>query len=217
MRNLLFIVLSVVGLGGLAVMALVGAFIVRAWFSTPFEVLGFGGAPQQPIAFPHTKHVQDAGIDCTFCHRNVTIGKPATVPAVEQCMFCHKIIGQPRGEESGLPEIVKLNELSGWDPSQFRFTDPQPVDWNRVHRLPDHVRFTHEAHLTYFTQDHLERGQVFPLVEVKGIEASQVCAICHGDVGSMEVVEQVRTLKMADCVDCHRQNNAPTDCVYCHY
>lgn len=185
------VIISVAGLVGFAVVVLVVAFILRAWLATPFEVFGFGQPPEQPIDFPHTKHVEVAGIDCTFCHRNAVDGSAATVPAVEQCMFCHKIIeGTDRPGE--VAKVVQAAE------------DGTPINWERVHRLPDHVRFKHEPHLTYFTQ-------------VEGQQASNVCSTCHGDVGSMETVRQVRTLKMSDCVDCHRENSAPTDCTACHY
>jgi hypothetical protein len=46
---------------------------------------------------------------------------------------------------------------------------------------------------------------------------SAVCSTCHGDVASMTKVSQVKPLKMSDCVDCHRDNGAPTDCTTCHY
>ena len=86
-------------LGGLVmtiVAVLVISFILRAWWFTP--LFGFGaGGPEQPIAFPHTVHVRDAGIDCQFCHRNVAKGDAATLPAVQQCLLCHKTI---TGEEN---------------------------------------------------------------------------------------------------------------------
>ena len=77
------------------------------------------------------------GLDCTFCHRNVDKGATASVPPVEQCIFCHKIVG------TDLPEVVKL--VNAWD-------NKEAVAWERVHRLPDSVRFVHEAHIRYFTQ-----------------------------------------------------------------
>ncbi len=128
-------------------------------------------------------------MDCTFCHRTVIEEKSAGIPPVEQCMFCHRIVGE------GLPEVEKLRDF---------YNSGQPIDWVRVHRLPDHVRFVHEAHITFFT----EKNNVLP---------SQVCSTCHGDVANMTKVKQVRVLKMGDCVDCHRQNSAPTDCTTCHY
>jgi hypothetical protein len=78
------------------------------------------------------------------------------------------------------------------------------IDWVRVHRVPDHVHFVHEAHIRFFTaQD--------------GVEASAVCSTCHGDVTATPKIRLNRDLKMGDCVDCHRDNGAPTDCTTCHY
>ena len=43
------------------------------------------------------------------------------------------------------------------------------------------------------------------------------CSVCHGDVGSVAgQVTQVRVLEMGDCVGCHKQNSAPTQCATCH-
>ena len=181
---------AMVGLCLTALLVLVLVFLIRAWFTDPFPVLGMENNPTQPINFPHTVHAQEAGIECEFCHRNVAKGEAATVPAVEQCLICHDVI-----DDSQKPEISVLLAYANAG---------QPVDWNRVHRMPDHVQFAHEPHIRHFTQ-------------AEGIPVGQVCATCHGDVGGMEQVRQVRGLKMGDCVDCHKQNDAPTDCVACHY
>ena len=149
------------------------------------------GPPDQPIAFDHTVHAGDAGIACEFCHRGVTTQASATVPAVEQCMFCHAVVATDR------PEIQLL---------QAHWETNMPVNWTRVHRLPDHVDFTHAPHIQI------------------GIE----CSTCHGDVASMEQVQQVRSLNMGDCQNCHRQGvertvdgrtetvAGPLDCAACH-
>jgi hypothetical protein len=181
MRLTLRLLLPSLLLGGL-VSLVVGAFVGWRVLAHYFPALEgpAKAAPAQPIAFPHPVHVQEAGIPCEFCHRNVRKGASATVPAVEQCMFCHRIIG------SGLPEVEKLRGLA---------QEGKPVNWARVHRLPDHVRFVHEPH----------------------IRAGVSCSTCHGQVERMTRVRQVRSLKMGDCVNCHRANNAPTDCVVCHY
>ena len=186
------LVLGIVAVGGLAGFVLsVGllALVLSTWFGLPLEVFGLNEGPDQPIAFPHTVHVQQIGLDCTFCHRNVTIGAAATVPAVGLCMSCHVSVGD------GKPEVEKLRQFH---------EDNRPIDWVRVHRVPDHVHFVHEAHVRFFS-------------ERNGTEASATCQLCHGDVGAMTKVRQVRSLKMGDCVDCHRDNSAPTDCLTCHY
>ena len=81
-RLLILGVLSLGGLGSAVVGLVVVAFVIPAWLGMPLNVFGFNEGPDQPIAFPHTVHVGELGLDCTFCHRNVTKGAAATVPAV---------------------------------------------------------------------------------------------------------------------------------------
>ena len=181
--------LGVITLAFLVVAALALTFVISAWLGRPV-VFGYSEGPDQPIAFPHPTHVEDLGMDCTFCHRNVTKGAAATIPSAGLCLTCHQVVGDD------LPEIEKLREMV--------VENERPIDWVRVHRVPDHVHFVHEAHIKFFS-------------ERDGIAETAVCATCHGDVGSMEKVEQVRALKMGDCVNCHRDNGAPTDCTTCHY
>ena len=181
--------LGVITLAFLVVAALALTFVISAWLGRPV-VFGYSEGPDQPIAFPHPTHVEDLGMDCTFCHRNVTEGAAATIPSAGLCLTCHQVVGDD------LPEIEKLREMV--------VENERPIDWVRVHRVPDHVHFVHEAHIRFFS----ERDR---------IPETAVCATCHGDVGSMEKVEQVRALKMGDCVNCHRDNGAPTDCTTCHY
>ncbi len=73
--------------------------------------------------------------------------------------------------------------------------ESRPVDWIHVYRVPDHVRFTHAPH----------------------VQAGVACSECHGDVANTTLLTQARTLKMGDCLGCHRQRGAPTDCWTCHY
>ena len=187
-------------MGGLittGILMVVLVFVLRAWWSTPFQVFGMGEPPEQPIAFPHTVHVGIAGISCAFCHSNVMEGDAASVPAVEQCMFCHATI---QGDKAP-PEVAKV---------VAHFNENRPINWTKVHRLPDHVQFAHEPHVRFLTQ-------------VQGLSIEQACSTCHGQVREMVEVEQVRRLKMGDCVDCHRdnvvltENKDITDCTTCHY
>jgi len=197
-RKLLLLSLPVVLIGGL-VATIIGGFViwrVAAHYFYPLELIA-KAAPTQPIRFTHVTHAGQLGIDCTFCHRTVTEERTAGIPAVQQCMFCHAVI---KGvEEDKASEIAKLQEYAAND---------EPIDWIRVHRLPDHVQFTHEVHIRRLPE-------VLGLGEDFQIQA--VCSTCHGKIWEMEEVRQVRALKMGNCVDCHRANNAPTDCVICHY
>lgn len=142
-------------------------------------------APDQPIDFPHTVHAGTLNLDCTFCHRSATTEAQAGLPALEQCMFCHTAV-QEAGTTRGTVQIDLL--LEAWN-------NYEGVEWNRVHQLPDHVQFVHEAH----------------------INAGFECSTCHGDVQEMVKIKQVRDLRMDDCVQCHLANDAPIDCTTCHY
>jgi hypothetical protein len=143
----------------------------------------FGPAPVQPVAFYHSIHATTLKLDCQFCHRGAATGPAATVPAVEQCMFCHSVV---TGSGAQAAEIAKVR--AAWD-------QKQPIDWVRVTQMPDHVHFVHSAHIQ------------------RGFD----CTVCHGNVAQMQQVAQVRSLRMGDCVACHRANNGPTDCFKCHY
>ena len=178
-----------------ALVVVVGLLVIGAvsWISLASE------GPEQPIEFMHTVHVEQNDIDCVFCHRNVETGAEATIPAIEQCMMCHSVInGDNRGAEgegeSGIRRVTNPLHIAEIAKLQAHWENREPIDWVRVHVMPDHVRFVHAAH----------------------IKAGFDCATCHGDVGSMERVKQVRSLNMGDCVACHRENNAPTDCTICH-
>ena len=124
--------LGVITLAFLVVAALALTFVISAWLGRPV-VFGYSEGPDQPIAFPHPTHVEDLGMDCTFCHRNVTEGAAATIPSAGLCLTCHQVVGDD------LPEIEKLREMV--------VENERPIDWVRVHRVPDHVHFVHEAHI----------------------------------------------------------------------
>jgi mono/diheme cytochrome c family protein len=59
-----------------------------------------------------------------------------------------------------------------------------PIEWVRIHNLPDHVYFNHAQH-----------------VSVGEVECQQ----CHGKVEEMEVVGQYAPLSMGWCINCHRE------------
>jgi len=81
------------------------------------------------------------------------------------------------------------------------------------------VQFVHDVHVRYMmaNPDKIENADNLTVSPDGTVDAAQTCSTCHGQVEKMSKVKQVRALKMGDCVDCHRQNNAPTDCAICHY
>lgn len=134
-----------------------------------------GYAPKQPIAFSHKIHAGQYEIQCQYCHTGVTVGKSATIPSVNVCMNCHNQIKE--GALYGTAELSKI---------QAAYDNNTPIQWVRIHNLPDLAYFNHAQH-----------------VKVGGIE----CQTCHGPIQEMEVVRQHSLLTMGWCIDCHRKTD----------
>jgi mono/diheme cytochrome c family protein len=134
-----------------------------------------GYAPKQPIAFSHKVHAGQYEIDCKYCHTGVMKGKSATIPSVNICMNCHNQI--KAGTNTGEGEIAKIVKA---------YNDNKPIEWIRIHNLPDFSYFNHAQH-----------------VNVGGVE----CQTCHGPIQEMDVVRQHSLLTMGWCIDCHRQTD----------
>ena len=127
--------------------------------------------PTQPIAFSHKIHAGQYEIDCNYCHTGVNISKSANIPSVNICMNCHGVINTDK------PEIQKI--LTAYE-------EKRPIEWVRVHNLPDLAYFNHSQH-----------------VAVGGLE----CSTCHGPIEEMEVVYQYAELTMGWCINCHRETD----------
>jgi hypothetical protein len=128
--------------------------------------------PAQPIKFSHKVHAGQNQIDCMYCHFTVEQSKSAGIPPTDLCLNCHSLVRE--GTRSGKFEIAKVIEAS---------ENEVPIEWVRVHDLPDHVFFSHAQHVNAGKLD---------------------CIECHGDVAEMDVIRQVEDLSMGWCIDCHR-------------
>ncbi len=160
--NLLLPVVILVG----ATVPVYAAFFVSYGFSP--KTLDVGYQPTQPIPFSHALHAGQLGLDCRYCHIGVDRGASASIPVTQTCMNCHTNI---RPESPKLATLIDSN-LTG-----------MPVEWIRIHRLPDFAFFNHAAHVT------------------RGVG----CATCHGRIDKMEVVYQHAPLSMGWCLECHRE------------
>lgn len=141
--------------------------VAIVWYGFSPQTTDVGYAPRQPVPFSHAVHAGELGIDCRYCHDTVERTARASVPSTESCMTCHQTI---LADSENLAQVRRSFELG------------VPIEWLRVHDLPDYVYFDHSAHVA------------------RGIG----CASCHGPVDRMEVVSQVKTLSMGWCLDCHR-------------
>jgi len=121
----------------------------------------------QPVQFSHQHHVGGIGIDCRYCHNSVEVAATASIPPTKTCINCHSQIW------STSPYL---------EPVRASFRDDKPLQWTRVHDLPDFVYFNHSIHVT------------------KGM----ACETCHGRVDQMPLMRQQSSLQMEWCLDCHR-------------
>jgi len=153
-----------------------------------------GYQPVQPIAYSHEVHAGQNEIDCNYCHSSARNSKTSGIPSANVCMNCHKMIdgseikvdGKLKYDGKKSPEIAKIYAAIGWDAEKREYIEDfteEPIEWVRIHNLPDFVYFNHSQHVT--------AGGV-------------ACQTCHGPVEEMEEVYQYSDLTMGWCIDCHR-------------
>jgi hypothetical protein len=126
-----------------------------------------GETLEQPVPFSHEHHVSGLGIDCRYCHTAVEKSASAGVPPTATCYNCHKLV---------------WNEAPMLEPVRSSYRTGQPIEWNKVHDLPDFTYFNHSIHVA------------------KGIG----CATCHGPVQEMRLMRSAQPIQMRWCLDCHR-------------
>lgn len=141
--------------------------VVIVWFGFSPKTTNVGYAPEQPVPYSHALHAGELGIDCRYCHDTVERTGYAAIPPTQTCMNCHAAV---RTES---PKLAPLREAHAAG---------RPLDWIKVHDLPDYAFFNHSVHVN------------------RGVG----CVECHGRVDRMEVVRQEQPLSMGWCLDCHR-------------
>jgi hypothetical protein len=122
---------------------------------------------EQPVQFSHQHHAGGIGIDCRYCHTSVEVSASAGIPPTKTCINCHSQI---------------WNTSPYLEPVRASFRDDKPLNWVRIHDLPDFVYFNHSIHVR------------------KGVG----CETCHGRVDRMPLMMQKSSLQMEWCLDCHR-------------
>jgi hypothetical protein len=155
-------VIVIAVLGG----SLYATVVVALGFSPKAMAVGY--APTQPVPYSHAMHAGQLGLDCRYCHTTVEKTAFAALPPSQICMNCHTVI---RSKSERL------------EPIRQSFVTGKPVEWVKVHDLPDYVYFNHSAHVNH------------------GVG----CVSCHGRIDQMDVVQQVAPLSMGWCLECHRE------------
>jgi mono/diheme cytochrome c family protein len=136
--------------------------------------------PVQPIKYSHELHAGVMKIECQYCHSGAFKSKNASIPSLNVCMNCHKAV------KTESPEIHKIYDALGYDPETQTYDEKKskPIQWVRVHNLPDFAYFNHAQHVT-----------------VGGIK----CQTCHGPIQEMAEVKQYSPLTMKWCIQCHKR------------
>jgi mono/diheme cytochrome c family protein len=167
----------------LAVLITMGSF---GWMDLWNTGIQQGYQPVQPIKFSHQLHAGTNEIQCQYCHSGAWKSKNATIPSLNVCMNCHKYVQATEkynGEIS--PEISKIYAALDYNPETQQYGEnPRPIEWVRIHNLPDLAYFNHSQH-----------------VKVANID----CEKCHGKIQEMQEVYQYSPLTMKWCINCHRE------------
>jgi len=138
------------------------------WYGASPRTTDVGYQPKQPVPYSHALHAGRLGLDCRYCHNTVEQAAHAAIPATATCMNCHERIWTNSDKLTPVRESLATG---------------RPVEWLKVHDLPDYVYFNHSAHVT------------------RGVG----CVSCHGRIDEMDEVYQKEPLSMGWCLDCHRQ------------
>lgn len=130
---------------------------------------------------------------CTGCHRGTWTGDVATLPRAELCVACHgaaDVLAMRRGEKLGPVRLARL------DDPRSGAVGAEDLPWVQINTVPPNVYFSHSAHVRY---------------------KSIACTRCHDDVSGLGAPPaSVRAMSMGECLRCHADNGASTDCLTCH-
>lgn len=172
-------------------------FMIGGYY-TVMGAIGLGRTqnyePVQPIFYSHKVHAGINQISCLYCHGGAQESKHANIPSMNVCMNCHMAINEYKGpalytaegkEVNGTNEIQKLYKYAGFEPGKaWDASKAKPIEWVKIHNLPDHVYFNHSQHVMV--------GKV-------------QCQTCHGEITKMDEVKQFAELSMGWCINCHRE------------
>ena len=160
------------------------------YYATP-KYTRVGYKPTQPVAYDHSFHSGELGLDCRYCHHGVDKSAHANIPSANVCMSCQKNVKADSpllapirdsyyGEDTNMDAILSDDE----DIDGNGIISPgDPVPWVRIHKTPDYVYFNHAVHVN------------------RGVS----CVECHGRIDQMKVVHHDKPLSMAFCLECHRK------------
>ncbi|MDC8106153.1 MULTISPECIES: c-type cytochrome [Chryseobacterium] len=197
-----------IGKGALVILAILATYGIWNWLMWIGVYKGY--KPEQPIYFSHKIHAGEQKIDCQLCHSSAKYGKVSEIPSMNVCMNCHRTISEYNADHYMEPgkdkafydgEIQKIYQHTGWDPAKQQYTGKtEPVEWTRIHNMPDFVYFNHSQHVVAGEQaiiNSFNKKNPNNKIDV-------VCKACHGKIDTMNVVQMANDFTMGWCIECHR-------------
>jgi len=187
------------------------ASLVLGWVVFPQLLYS---SKEQPIQFNHALHNDEVDEECESCHFFREDGTYSGVPKLEQCIDCHE-------------------EVQGEDPEEEKFVTQyvekdREVPWLIYSRQPDHVFFSHVAHVKMGKMDCVTcHGHIGESESLKTYQANRITGISRDIWGKNIAGFKKNTwdrMKMDDCSECHvrenvNQNSVQTlkgGCFVCH-
>lgn len=143
-------------------------------------------APEQPIDFPHNRHV-GLGVQCLYCHPGPLTGESAGIPTQSKCWGCHQQIAKESPELDKLKEYVESGESIPWVP---------------VFMVPDFVKFNHRPHIAAGLNCENCHGEIGEMTVAETDEVINMgwCLDCHIERSGED--EEMFT-RLTDCTTCH--------------
>ena len=162
--------------------------VLGGWYYLTPDYFEVGYMPEQPVDYSHQIHAGQLGMDCRYCHTHVEESFHANVPSPSVCMNCHTAVDQTTGylrkavsADGASPSAHWMNESLAR--VRAAYDSSKPIEWRRVHKMPDYVQFPHAPHL----------------------KVGVSCYSCHSRIDEMPVVFQAHGMGMGWCLDCHRE------------
>lgn len=139
--------------------------VALAYYFTP-KYTDVGYKPIQPVAFPHSVHADQLGIDCRYCHSAVEKSWYSNIPASSTCMNCHNQVLKDD------PRLALIRESAATG---------TPIEWVQIHKMPDFVYFNHSVHVNRGISCVHCHGSINKMEEVQQAKplSMSFCLECH--------------------------------------
>lgn len=150
------------------------AVISGLWYYFSPKYTRVGYQPIQPVAFAHSVHVDQLGLDCRYCHSAVEEAWYSNVPATSTCINCH---GPKNGNILGADPRLQLVRESA--------ETGKPIPWVQIHKVPDYVYFNHSVHVNRGVSCVHCHGTINKMDEVYHAKPLSMtfCLDCHRNPG----------------------------------